>query len=348
MPSSSLIAIYGAYGHTGRLVATELRDRGRDLVLAGRDHGALESLAAELDAPGHVRIHPAAVDDPAALRALTENAGVLVHCAGPFSRTGAMVADAAAGAGCHYIDHALESHHVKHVFDACAATAQRTGAVMIPGLSFYGGFGDLLASATAEGLSGIDRIVVAYAVSGWKLTTGAKDTAAQLFAETQRITYSDGALHIGYVEPRNAVFPFPPPLGPRSMIAPLPSYETMTIPRHTPVRNVDLMLTAATFEEPGMFDSEQLDTETRAASDFTVVAQAITGGTGVQGRLSGRDLWRAAAVASAEAAVDLADGQSPAKPGVLSPAEALPARAFLRHLEALGVFTADLPPAHPR
>ncbi|HEY3685071.1 MAG TPA: saccharopine dehydrogenase NADP-binding domain-containing protein [Streptosporangiaceae bacterium] len=336
-----LVAIYGATGHTGRLVAAELLARGQHVILSGRNAGALHALAAELADPGHVRVHPAPLDDAAALRALADDADVLVHCAGPFSVTGDPVATACVEGGCHYIDHAVESFHVRHLFDAYQASAQRAGIVLVPGLSFYGGVGDLLADAVADGLSDIDRVVVGYAVRGWMLTTAAKDTAAQLFAETERITFSDGAHHVGYVEPRNAVFAFPPPLGPRSMIAPFPSCDIVTIPRHVPARNVDLLLTAATFEEEGMFDSDDLDPAARADSDFTVAVQTVAR-PAASGRVTGHDLWRAAALASVEAAARLAAGTGPAKHGVLSAAEAFPAEPFLRALERLGAFTVTL------
>jgi uncharacterized protein YbjT (DUF2867 family) len=329
------IAIYGATGHTGRLVAAELLARGQDLVLAGRNADALKALAEELGAPAHV----APLDDPAALRALVEDATVLIHCAGPFSVTGEPVASAAAEAGCHYVDHAVEVHHVKHMFDAYPATARRTGAVMVPSVSFYGGLGDLLAGAVAGGLSGVDRVIVGYAVTGWRLTAGARATATQLFAETERVTYTDGALHVGYVEPRNVVFPFPPPLGPRAMIAPVPFPEAVTVPRHVAARQVEAQLTAHTFTEDGVFTGEHVDLATRAGTDFTIAVQAIPGGAG---QLSGRDLWRAGALASVEAALRLARGEGPAGGGVYSAAEAFQAGEFLRALEGLGAFTLAL------
>ncbi|GAB2866418.1 saccharopine dehydrogenase NADP-binding domain-containing protein [Actinoallomurus bryophytorum] len=332
------IAIYGANGHTGRLVAAELLSRGQEVVLAGRDDAALRAMAGELGS----RAHLARLDDPASLRALAESAAVLIHCAGPFSVTGAPVASAAAEAGCHYIDHAVEPHHVKHVFETYQEPARRTGAIMIPGLSFYGGVGDLLAGAVTEGMTGIDRVTVAYAVSGWRMTTGALNTARQLFAETERISFSDGVLRMGYVEPRNVVFPFPPPIGPRTMIAPIPFPEAVTVPRHVPAREVEAMLTARTFEEERVFDSEDADAETRAQTDFTVAVQAIAEHGGRAGQVSGHDLWRAGALASVEAALRLACGEAPAKGGVLSAGEAFPAEPFLRVLERRGAFTVTL------
>jgi hypothetical protein len=185
-------------------------------------------------------------------------------------------------------------------------------------------------------------VTIAYAVSGWRMTTGALNTARQLFAETERISFSDGVLQVGYVEPRNAVFPFPPPIGPRTMITPMPFPEPVTVPRHVPAREVEAMLTSTTFEEERVFDSEDADAGTRAQTDFTVAVQALADGGGRAGQVRGRDLWRAGALASVEAAVRLAGGETPAKSGVLSAGEAFPAAPFLRALERLGAFTVTL------
>ncbi|NUP80252.1 MAG: NAD-dependent epimerase/dehydratase family protein [Nonomuraea sp.] len=333
------MAVYGATGHTGRLAADELLARGRDVILAGRDVGGLKTVADRL---GGGRVHEAALDDPAALRDLTAEAAVLIHCAGPFADTGQPVARAAAESGCHYVDHALEQHHTKWMFDTMPGPAKDAGITMITAMSFYGGMGDLLASAVAAGLTDIDRVTSAYAVSGWRLTTGARKTAELLFADTRRITYTGGAQHVGYVEPRNVVFPFPPPIGPRTMIAPIPSSEVVTVPRHVRVRQVEAQLTAHTFEEQGAFAGEGVDDEVRAGSDFTVAVQVITGDGGAAGRVEGRDLWRLSALTSVEAAVRIADGRGPGA-GVFGPAEAFPAEPFLRDLEALGLLTLTLP-----
>jgi hypothetical protein len=341
----SIIAVYGATGHTGRLVAAELVRRGHRVALAGRDAAGLDAVAAALDAPpGHLTTHHAPLDDATALRALAESAGVLIHCAGPFSVTGDPVAAAALAAGCHYVDHAVEPHHVKHLFDTYQQLAREAGIVMAPGFSFYGGLGDLLAGAVASGGS-FDRVTVAYAVRGWRLTAGARATAAQLFAETERIRYRDGAFQIGYVEPTNVVFPFPPPVGPRTMLTPFPSCDAVTIPRHVTARTVELLLTADTFTEPGVFEADDLDPASRAATDFTVAVQALAdpgGHRAAAGHLTGHDLWRAAALASVEAALRLADGTVRGR-GVLSPSEMVDPGPFLRELERSGAFTVSLP-----
>ena len=56
------IAVYGATGYTGRLVAAELRRRGAEFVLAGRNRAKLEILAEDLGGadrdPGRVARRP--------------------------------------------------------------------------------------------------------------------------------------------------------------------------------------------------------------------------------------------------------------------------------------------------
>ncbi|WP_405490169.1 saccharopine dehydrogenase NADP-binding domain-containing protein [Nocardia sp. NBC_00511] len=330
----TVFAVYGATGHTGRLVTADLLARGQEVVVSGRDPESLAAL-------GDVRAMPAALDDPPALRALAEAADVLIHCAGPFAITGLPVATAAVEGGCHYIDHAVEIHHVKLLLDTFQERAQRAGITMLPSVSFYGGLGDLLAGAVARGVPDIDRITVAYNVTNWMMTHGAVETARLLFADTDRIGYADGAQQYGFIEPRQAIFAFPPPVGPRPMIAPVPFPETVTVPRHTRTRAVEAQLTARTFAEDQAFTSEQVAPEARAASEFTIAAQILAGGGSAAGYLSGRDLWQAAALASVEAAVRLVDGS--AKSGVASPGEAFDPVDFLTVVADRGAFTLDLP-----
>ncbi|HMC07436.1 MAG TPA: hypothetical protein VKG89_08600, partial [Solirubrobacterales bacterium] len=60
------VAVYGATGYTGRLVAAELRRRGAHLVLAGRNRAKLEILAEDLG--GELAVGAASLDDDQALR----------------------------------------------------------------------------------------------------------------------------------------------------------------------------------------------------------------------------------------------------------------------------------------
>src|SRR5690348_1634802 len=109
-----MIAVYGATGYTGRLVAHELRRRGLTAILAGRNADKLDALVTEVGADWPTRV--AAVDDPAALRAAFAGADAVINCAGPFTFFGAPVIEAAIDAGAHYCDTTGEQPYMQRVF----------------------------------------------------------------------------------------------------------------------------------------------------------------------------------------------------------------------------------------
>ena len=62
--SNHAVAVYGASGHTGRFVVSELRRRGLTPILVGRDAAKLDTLA---NANAGLEVRIAEVDDPASL-----------------------------------------------------------------------------------------------------------------------------------------------------------------------------------------------------------------------------------------------------------------------------------------
>lgn len=337
-----VFAIYGANGATGRCTAVELVARGQNVILAGRNAEALRKVGEELNAPERVTTAEVGLDDRAALLDLARRASVIIHCAGPFGDTGPLVAEAALEAGCHYVDHALEAHHVKYMFDELQDRAKRAGILMFPQASLYGGLGDLLASAVTQGMTDVERLTVGYWASGWRLTAGGHRTFAMQVSNVDRvISFADGAFHVGPQNGHNPTFSFPPPVGKRVMLAPFPTGDVVTIPRHVPARAVEVQLSVSTFQDPETFDGQGVDAATRALSRFMVGVEATAAdGTTRKGHLVGGDMWRVAGLVSVEVAMRLAtfDGA-----GVLSTAEAFRAREMLRALERVGAFTAMLP-----
>ena len=135
MPSTSRkIAVYGATGYTGRLVAAELERRGFDVVLSGRDAERLRELAADVFPRAEIR--PAAVDGRGALAAAFRGCDAVINCAGPFTPLGPPVVRAAIAAGCHYVDTAAEQAHIRNVFDTFSPDARRAGVTVIPPAAF--------------------------------------------------------------------------------------------------------------------------------------------------------------------------------------------------------------------
>ncbi|MEK8107251.1 NAD(P)H-binding protein [Micromonospora sp. M12] len=78
--------MFGAYGHTGRFVVAELRERGYVPLLLGRDEDKLLALA---QAQPGLEARQASVDDPASLDRALSGAAAVINCAGPFATTAA-------------------------------------------------------------------------------------------------------------------------------------------------------------------------------------------------------------------------------------------------------------------
>lgn len=147
------VAIVGAYGGVGRVVAESLAaaERGTPvLLLGGRDVARAEALATELG--GGARAAACDVFDAASLAAFCADADVVVSCAGPYTRVLDRVARAARAAGAHYVDPggAAETHRRLEPLAAEIAAASRS-FVLNAGL-IEGGTGLIswYASAVAE------------------------------------------------------------------------------------------------------------------------------------------------------------------------------------------------------
>jgi short subunit dehydrogenase-like uncharacterized protein len=123
--------LYGANGYTGQLITRLAKERGLRPILAGRDRRAIERLAAEHNLEGRVF----ALDDGAAIDAALAEVSVVLHCAGPFSRTSKPMADACLRTNTHYLDITGEAA----VIEALAARdeeAKRAGVMLLPCVGF--------------------------------------------------------------------------------------------------------------------------------------------------------------------------------------------------------------------
>lgn len=356
------VAVYGATGYTGRLVAAELRDRGVDAILCGRSGGKLRRLASDLGVDWPVRA--AAVDDPAALRRALSGADVVVSCAGPFTFYGAPVIEAALEVGAHYVDTTGEQPYIRRVYEHLDAPARRAGCAVIPAVGFDYLPGDLVAALAARGHGPLDELAIAYAVRGFGMSRGTLRSGLEMMGGDD-VDYVDGRWRPG---PRFApleTFAFPAPIGEEPVVR-YPGGEIVTVPRHVETRDVRYRWTASTFApHPALsrampfampvlrallstplrdLAESQIDRlpegpteEARRAARWTIVAEARRDGD-VLGRAvaSGPDMYGLTAVIAVHAAELLAaenfDGA-----GALAPAQAFDAEAFLRYLEPHGV-----------
>jgi short subunit dehydrogenase-like uncharacterized protein len=151
--------IYGANGYTGELAAEAAAARGARPILAGRREEAVRPLAEKLGCPHKV------FDLAGDVAAELEGVALVLHCAGPFSRTSKPVVDACLARGIHYLDITGEIS----VFEACHARseeARRAGSILMPGVGFDVVPSDCLAASLAARLPGATLLQLAFTMLG--------------------------------------------------------------------------------------------------------------------------------------------------------------------------------------
>jgi short subunit dehydrogenase-like uncharacterized protein len=129
MPSNFLL--YGANGYTGKLIARLAVERGLRPILAGRDPEAIEQLAQEHGLEHRVF----SLDDSAAIDAALREVMVVLHCAGPFSRTSRPMADACLRTKTHYLDITGEAAVIE-TLAARDREAQAAEVMLLPCVGF--------------------------------------------------------------------------------------------------------------------------------------------------------------------------------------------------------------------
>jgi short subunit dehydrogenase-like uncharacterized protein len=367
------IAVYGASGYTGRLVARELGRRGLDGVLAGRDAERLHAAAEEagVDFP----VCAAGLDDRGALRRALGDAAVVIDCAGPFGRFGEPVLRAALETGTHYADTSGEQRWMQRVYEDHHRAAEAAEVAAIPAVGFDYVPGDLACRLAARDVEPASEVVVAYWAQGFTATRGTMRSALDAVRH-RPLEYRDGRWEEAGPVPRRARFRFPAPVGEQRTIG-FPSGEVLTVPRHTrtravrslfalgPLVPVGVLADALPLALPGaslalrtplrpLLDlvvdrlPEGPSDEARRRARFHVVALA-RGEDGVSGRahVHGGDVYGLTAVSSVHAASLLAAPGFDAA-GALAPAEAFDAVEFLNYLGDHGVgWTVDAPVREP-
>ena len=149
--------IYGANGYTGALIAERAVASGLRPVLAGRSREAIVAQAKALSLPYRVF----ALDDAQALTQALDEVALVVHAAGPFSRTSKPMVDACITTGTHYLDITGEIE----VFEAILRRdeeAKAASVLLVPGAGFDVVPTDCLAAKLAEALPGGTRLELAF------------------------------------------------------------------------------------------------------------------------------------------------------------------------------------------
>lgn len=364
---SGPIAVYGATGYTGKLVAAELRRRGADFVLAGRNRAKLESVAEEL---GGAETRSASLDDAAGLRQLLEPCAAVIAVAGPFQLHGEPLLRAAVESSTHYLDTTGEQPFMRRVFEEFGQPAERAGIALITAMGFDYVPGDMIAALTAEGMGPLEEVLLAYSVKGFGASRGTALSAIGMLSGGD-VEWREGRLAPASQKVSRGTFEFPAPIGEQPMLR-YPAGEHVTVPRHVKTRNVRSMLSAsAVFPDPRLAKAapvampalrlglrtplrrlaeagigrlpEGPSAEERASARFVIVCEARGGGRSRRGVVSGPDMYGLTAHTTVAGALTCA---APGfdRAGALAPSQAFAPREFLDSLGDFGV-AYELPPA---
>lgn len=199
-------AIYGAYGYTGRLIAAEAVARGLTPILAGRDATRLARLSAGLG----LEWRAFALEDVVEVARAIESLDLVLHAAGPFSRTSAPMVRACLETGTHYLDITGEIPVLESVY-ARDEEARRAGIALLPAVGFDVVPSDCLALHVARRVGAPVGLELAIAPSGRASAGTTRTVLASLagrrtlglvrrdgrlverrIGETRRIRFSDG------------------------------------------------------------------------------------------------------------------------------------------------------------
>lgn len=270
------VAVIGAGGHTGNFVVAELERRGMTPISCGRSTN---------------------------LDLAFRNAHAVINCAGPFADTADRVIETAIRAGIPYLDVTAEIEVVTDTF----ATYAEASIPIVPAAAFYGGLGDLLATAAMGDWPAADHLTIAYALSSWHPTPGTTATG-RVSAQRrsgQRIAYTGRRLQFRRGEEPRTQWAFPAPIGTRPVIGEFTMADSATIPTHLDVPEISTYMSSNVLDDltaPDPSGPVAVDERGRSAQTFLVEVVARTGGTERRAVASGQDIYAVTAPLVVEAA----------------------------------------------
>jgi NAD(P)-dependent dehydrogenase (short-subunit alcohol dehydrogenase family) len=322
------VAIFGAGGHTGRFVVAELLRRGIAPIAIARDPASL----AAANFPEHKVMHrQASVEDIHSLDRALDGAQAVINCAGPFLETADALANAALRAGIHYLDVTAEQSSARATLDKYDVAARAAGTAVIPSVSFYGGFADLLVTAALGDWDHADAIDVMIGLDSWHPTRGTRITGEKNTA--QRMVIAGGRL-VPVSSPRlEKVWEFGNLLGRQAMVE-TPFSEIVLIARH--VKTVELHTWLNRIALDDIHNSatpapKPADETGRSAQRFIVDVVATRDGNARRIIARGRDIYAFSATLVCEAAERLLEGEFSGA-GAQPPGTILNAQAVLSAL----------------
>lgn len=329
--SNSAVAVFGAAGHTGQFVVAELLRRGLAPIAIARN---LTALAAAKFPEPEVLCRQAFVSDAESLDQAFNGARAVINCAGPFLEIADAVATAALRAGIHYLDVTAEQASARATLDRYDMAAREAGIAVIPSMSFYGGFADLLVTAAIGDWDHADAIDVMIGLDSWHPTRGTRITGEKNTA--QRMVVAEGRLVPVSSRRSEKDWEFGDRLGRQAMVE-VPFSEIVLIARH--VKTVELHTWLSRIALDDIHNSttpapKPADETGRSAQRFIVDVVATRDNNARRIIARGRDIYAFSATLVCEAAERLLEGK-------FSSAGAQPPGAIFNAQEVLSALTPD-------
>lgn len=318
------IAVVGAYGHTAKFVLAQLRELGLHPIPVGRDRARLLALDA-----GEPRV--ASVDDPASLDRAFDGVAAVVNCAGPFADTAVPVVEAAIRAGAHYVDVGAEQAVTMDLLARFDAPARQAGVAVVPSMAFYGGIGDLLASAAIGDWPAADDVQIAIALDSWLPTGGTRRTATRNAGK--HVVFTDGRFVPRPSVPSTVTWQFAGSLG-EQRLTEMATADQVTIAHHLRTPQVRVHMNPEPLAQLGDLATPPpvpADGLGRSAQTFQVDVVVTRDGEQRRATASGRDIYAVSGPLAAGAVALLLDGSAPV--GAVTAGQLTDPAAFLRSLE---------------
>ncbi|HMB91623.1 MAG TPA: saccharopine dehydrogenase NADP-binding domain-containing protein, partial [Rhodothermales bacterium] len=296
--SPKQVAVYGAYGHTGRFVVAELVRRGWSPILSGRDAERLQSLGKHV--PGAL-VRAASVGDADSLDAMLDGVQAVVNCAGPFLDTASPVIEAALRAGVHYLDLTAEQESARQAFERYGEASRSAGVAILPAVAFYGGLADLLATAAAGEWEYVDEVEVGVALDRWHPTDGTRRTGKRNVFPRRVVT--GGHLTDLPTPSPSRRWSFPEPFGDQDVVA-TPLSEVIAIHSHLRAEEVHTFINRAPLRDladPATPPPTATDEAGRSAQVFVVEVVVHREEEARRAMARGRDIYAITAPLAGEA-----------------------------------------------
>jgi len=248
------------------------------------------------------------------------------------------VIEAALRAGIPYVDVAAEIEANADTFAQFTDRARAAAAVIVPAMAFFGGLGDLLATAAMGDWAAADEAHIAYGLSSWHPTDGTRiaGKVSRGRRNGRRVRYANGQLEYRTDNPPTLKWAFPDPMGTREVVGEFTMADVVTIPSHLSIPDVCTYMAveaARDLSAPDTPAPAAADEHGRSAQTFLVDVVVRSGGTERRAVASGQDIYAVTAPLAVEAVHRILAGQIRTT-GVASAGEIFDAPDFLRALSS--------------